>query len=331
MSESVFSLEMHRQNISLLRPLLLWENPTRTAIVFAEIVTVLLMAQNSEFLRIVLRVIYYSLGLTVGLEVITNFLSGGRGGVISSFRPSKAFLQPINRDQIHYHSHVIASVVDECSYWFKRVFDARDPKLTVMTVVGLWILHNISYGVSISQLLTIVVIGAFLIPPIAHRYNHNLSHAYGYFSSAAGQHINQLTGKVNENVGPHLSWSKNLYATIASIFGIGGAATGAAAAPQEPAKAPSVKSMNIGEPSLHSRAPSMRTPSVRSMGGYSVKSGPPSIRAPSMRGDVMSVRSGMSPGMGSVRTDMYPSRSLSVYEESMYSNGSYRSRRSAAH
>lgn len=338
MSESVRSLDMHRQNVSLLRPLLLWENPTRTAIVFAEIMTVLFMAQNSEFLRMILRIIYYSLGVTVALEVVTNFLSGGRGGIVSSFRPSKALLQPINRDQIHYHSNAIASIVDECSYWFKRVFDARDPKLTMMTIGGLWFLHNISYGVSLSQLFTVIVIGAFIIPPIVHRYHHNLNHAYGYFSSAAGQQYNQLTGKVNQNVGPHLDWGRSIYEKFANIFGVGavgaGAAAAAAAAPPPPApverapsvRAPSVRSMSIGAPSIHSRAPSMRAPSMRAP---SMRA--PSMRAPSMHGDAMSMRSGMPPqGMGSIRSGMMGSRPQSIYsdyEGSYMSDGmSYMSR-----
>lgn len=94
MSESVRSFQVHRNNVSSVMPLLLWENPVKSGLTLFELMVVIMIFQSSDMLRFVLRSSYFFLGAILLVEFVTKFLNGGNSGLISSFKPSRSFFRP---------------------------------------------------------------------------------------------------------------------------------------------------------------------------------------------------------------------------------------------
>lgn len=267
MSESVRSFELHRQNVSSVKPLLMWEDPLRTGLTLFELLVVMLMFQNSDFLRLVLRLVYFCLGATLFLELVTKFLSGGQTGLVSTFRPSRTFLHTVSRDQIQSRSNTIAAVLEEAVYWFKRAFDARDTTFTLSAFIAIWVFYISSYVVPVSTLFMLCLIGAFTLPVLTLRLEAQIAMARAYGYGLAQPHIDTFNSKM-DNAHPYV---KYVYGGISNQLGGGGggggpgpaapatAAAAAAAAEVASVRAPSMRAPSARAPSVHSVAASHRS------------------------------------------------------------------------
>ncbi|VVT55194.1 uncharacterized protein SAPINGB_P004474 [Magnusiomyces paraingens] len=224
---SVQSYQVHLQSVSNLRPLLLWENPVRTSVTLAEILAVLLMVQNTDFLRLFLRLIWLSIGGTLLLELVTKFLNGGREGLISSYRPSKTLLPDISRDQLREHSLMIASVLEEILYWFKRALDARDTSFTILAFIFVWGLYLVTYMASISSVLILVVIGAFTFPVLGLRFEPQLARARVQINTVVTNKMAVANAKLRET-------APGIFTAYNTVLSFLGAPAGAGAAPPPP-------------------------------------------------------------------------------------------------
>lgn len=324
---SIQSYEVHVRSVSNLRPLFLWENPVRTSVTLGEILAVLFMVQNSDFLRIFLRIIWLSIGGTLLLELATKFLNGGRSGLISSYRPSKSLLPAISPEQLQAHSIAIASVLEEILYWLKRALDARDTSFTIMAFIAVWALYLVTYIASVASVFILAVIGAFTIPPLVVRFEPQIAHARAATNAWFTQKSAAMGAQFRETA-PGLASYYDRGLSLAGGMGLGaagGAAAMAAAAPAAPTPAP----MEAFPQPVPTPAP--MPPAAASFRSGSV-GGAPSIRS----GSVYSHTTATPPApMGAVPIPMadggaphpgyppHPGHAGSVYSGSQYTGSQY--------
>lgn len=294
MSESIRSYQGHVDNFQGVMALLTWQDPVRTSIAFGECVGVLMLVQNGGILRFFLYVGYLALGVTALVEFATKFVTGGQSGLVSYFKPSK-FLN-INKEHLQSHADTIVAVVYEALYWARRVLDARDLKLTLMTFAGLFVVYGMTATVPFASMLTVFVVGAFTLPAFYLKFQKELDHAHGYFSNIFSDKANSarsqfMNSQFMNGLNPHLQKFRQTRDKLCVIFGItpGGGAPGApppaaAPAPMAAPPAPSVRSV---------KPPSMKAASVRSMKAPSAHgSAHGSVKSPSHFNSAMAAGAG---------------------------------------
>ena len=291
-AESIRSFDGHVQNFHGLMSLFCWENPIRSATAFVECLVLLAICQNNGLLRLILHLGYLAIGVTALTEFATKFLNGGRAGLISSYRPSR--LISVNKEHLQHHADTIVAIGVEALYWLRRILDARDLKLTLVSFAGIWILYGITAAISFGTLATIVVILAFTLPAIYYRFKAELDHAHGHFSNIFNAKYTDMQGQFNTAAGPQLERIRAARDGVNTIFGYpaAGAAAAVPVAAAVPMMAPPVE-MPASAPSIRSfRPPSVRAPSVHA----------PSVRAPSIQRaqtapSIRSNKSGFNPAM----------------------------------
>ena len=343
-AESIRSYQEHIQTFNGASSIFNWEDPIRTATAFGECLVLLAIFQSADFLRLVLRLCYLFIGITALTEIGTKFLNGGKAGLVSSYRPSR--LMPINKDHVQYHANMFATMFAEVLYWVRRVVDARDLKLTGVSVFCLWFTYCLTAVFPVSSILSLLVIGAFTVPAIYTRFRAEIDHARGHLGGICNKHYSTYHNQITSATQPHISKVSEVWGTV---FGAGAGAGAGAAAAAPAAAAPSVRSMKA--PSVRSAHPgsikSAKPASVRSMksgggganpalvaggaalGGAALGAGAmammgggskaPSV-APSMRG---SVPPSVYSGGGSAGASMYGSEYSYEDEGSFADSGSY--------
>jgi hypothetical protein len=270
-AESIRSYQEHIQTFNSASSIFNWEDPIRTATAFGECLVLLAIFQNADLLRFVLRLCYLFIGITALTEIGTKFLNGGHAGLVSSYRPSR--LMPINKDHVQYHANMFATMFAEALYWVRRVVDARDLKLTGVSIFFLWFTYCLTAVFSVSSILSLLVIGAFTVPAIYTRFRVEIDHARGHLGGICTKHYNNYHNQIATATQPHLS---KVSAAWGSVFGAGAGAAAAPPAAAAPAAAPSVRSMKA--PSVRSVHPAAA--SIKSAKPASIKSAKPaSVRS----------------------------------------------------
>ncbi|KAF5095444.1 hypothetical protein D0Z00_003140 [Geotrichum galactomycetum] len=264
-AESIRSYQEHVQTFNGASSIFNWEDPIRSATAFGECLVLLAIFQSADLLRLVLRLCYLFIGITALTEIGTKFLNGGNAGLVSAYRPSR--LMPINKDHVEYHANMFATMFSEALYWVRRVVDARDLKLTGVSIFFLWFTYCLTAVFPVSSILSFLVIGAFTIPATYTRFRTEIDHMRGHLGGICTKHYHNYQNQIATATQPHLS---KVTAAWGNVFGGAAAAAPAAAAPSvRSMKAPSVRSVHTAAASIKSAKPasmkSVKPASVRSM------------------------------------------------------------------
>jgi hypothetical protein len=197
--------------------ILTWENPVRSGTVLAEILGVLFVLSCGSLLRLGLKLVYWSIALTGGLEFVTRQIHGSNSGVVSSYRPSR-FIN-VNQAVLEKYTSKAISCVSCTVSDLKKLLDAEDLGLSLAAFLTVYFAYLLIGCMSIPTILILFTVGAFAVPPLYLKFQKEIDVFIDFLYKEANKRYGELHGHVKKAAAPHLEMARGHLNTLAAKVG----------------------------------------------------------------------------------------------------------------
>lgn len=197
-------------------PLFAWTNPVRSGTAFATVLAILLGSSN--LLRLVLRLLTWTIGVAFVAEYASRKFYNTNRGVVASYRPSR-FISG-QRQHIEKCTTLIAQAVDDFYAQLLRVVDAED-LATTGAFFGLSLTGYIfTKFLSLRTIAVLATVVAFTLPPVYLRFQPEIDDLLAKLHHHAGEHLNKVHSQVSQAAAPHLQKAQGHVSVLQQRLGI---------------------------------------------------------------------------------------------------------------
>lgn len=239
-------------------PILTWHDPIKSGTLFGELLAILLVLRYGNLLRVSLRLIYWSIGLTTVAEYVSRKFYGSKKGLVSSYKPSRFI--GVSQSSLEVRATKLAHCFADSFASVKHVIDGEDLCLSSFIFLSAVVGYILTGFLSMSGLLLLTLVSSFSIPPIYLQFQHQIDDLIDVAHKELGDKYDKVHKQVSDAAEPHITKAKTHINKFSSTLGLnrGGFPT----TPAEKKAAPVSKPEDIPGPAAKAAEPVVKSPKI---------------------------------------------------------------------